>query len=75
MKELYDGIGGSIIGYAVAVKVDADSAGGDGWYWYERVHTSVCADATGVALCASCHVGADSSFAPTSRDFAFTVVP
>lgn len=74
VKELYDRVGGAIIGYALAVKLEA-GAGGDGWYWYERMDTTLYADGTGVALCTGCHVGADSSFAPTSRDYVFTVVP
>lgn len=75
VKELYDSVGGSLIGYAVAVKEDAESAGGTGWYWYERSRTSVYADGPGVAICTGCHGTADTSFAPTSRDYVFTVAP
>jgi len=73
VKELYDD-SASLVGYAVGVKVKAESAGGDGWYWYERVpldsaapHDSrgVVADGLGSSgaaqsICVSCHAGAGS---------------
>lgn len=67
IKELYDG--GTLTGWAVAVKTDADSAGGDGWYWYEVLDTAPgtepIADGNGVGLCAGCHEdGADFIFSP-----------
>lgn len=56
IKELY-GDGGSVIGWAVEVKLQADSAGGDGWYWYEIFQDSVYADGTGEGICTGCHGG------------------
>lgn len=56
IKELY-GDGGTVIGWAVEVKLQADSAGGDGWYWYERFQDSVYADGTGEGICTGCHSG------------------
>ncbi|MCX4243563.1 hypothetical protein [Paraliomyxa miuraensis] len=56
VKELYDA-GGSLVGWAVMVKIQPDSASGDGWYWYEVVDTTVYADGTGEALCTGCHNG------------------
>ncbi|MEX1363752.1 MAG: hypothetical protein AB1Z98_11530 [Nannocystaceae bacterium] len=56
VKELY-GPGNTIRGWAVMVKVQADSAGGDGWYWYEIYDDSVLADGTGLGVCTGCHGG------------------
>jgi hypothetical protein len=86
VKELWDKMGGKIIGYAVYVKTAADSAGGANWYWYEDNPTlqmpggPVVADGFGTSgnpkdICVSCHVKAGSSFAATARDFVFTQVP
>jgi hypothetical protein len=57
VKELYGGGTDTRIGYAVMVKLAPDSAGGDGWYWYERLGATVYADGTGVGLCTGCHGG------------------
>lgn len=57
VKELYGGGVDTITGYAVMVKVAPDSAGGEGWYWYERVGGTTYADGTGVGLCSGCHLG------------------
>lgn len=56
VKELYDGAGVRQ-GWAVMVKVQADSAGGDGWYWYETFDGDVFADGTGAGICTGCHSG------------------
>ena len=63
IKELYDR-DGVLDGWAVEVKIDADSnAGGfgGGWYWYEVLSTDPAeppvAAGTGVGLCAGCHSG------------------
>ncbi len=53
VKELYSS--GTLIGWAVMVKTQAQSAGGDGWYWYEKLGNSVEADGNGVGLCTGCH--------------------
>ena len=56
IKELYGG-GGTVLGWSVEIKLQADSAGGGGWYWYERFDTSVYADGTGEGICTGCHGG------------------
>lgn len=70
VKELRRGDDDHIEGYAVYRKVGA-SDGGDGWYWYELIGTSVVADGRGssgrVDLCVGCHANAD-------RDFVYTHV-
>lgn len=65
VKELYSGGVDTITGYAVMVKVAPDSAGGEGWYWYERAGDTIYADATGVGLCSGCHgAGVDYVLTP-----------
>jgi hypothetical protein len=64
IKELFDG--SRIRGYAVMRKLETDSDGGNGWYWYEAFGDDV-AVATAGASCSDCHSRA-------SHDFAFTVV-
>ncbi len=54
VKELY-GSGSELMGWAVMVKVEDDSDGGQGWYWYERFNTSQFANGRGVGLCTGCH--------------------
>lgn len=85
VKELWDKIGGAVIGYAVYVKTNADSANGTNWYWYEdnpmiNPAGGVVADGYGTSgnpkdVCVACHVKAGSGFAATARDFVFTQVP
>jgi hypothetical protein len=85
VKELWDAVGGKVVGYAVYLKTMDDSAAGASWYWYEDSPTfnppnGVVADGLGTAgnpltVCVGCHVHADSMFAPTARDFVFTQVP
>lgn len=80
VKELYASADAKKpIGYAVYLKTKADSAGGDNWYWYERVPLDSHAphDAEGVVadgmgdegpaktVCVSCHVAAGSDPAHT----------
>lgn len=61
VKELYDG--GNLRGWAVSVKIAEDSAGGDGWYWYEVFEPSPDAapatDGTGAGICTGCHGSGD----------------
>lgn len=71
VKELYDDAS-KLVGYAVSVKIGAKSAGGDNWYWYERVPkdsaaphnaSGVVADGLGSAgaaktICVGCHTAA-----------------
>ncbi|MEZ4382342.1 MAG: hypothetical protein R3A79_13405 [Nannocystaceae bacterium] len=56
VKELW-GNGDNIIGWAVEIKVQADSDGGDGWYWYEKINQSEYGGALGLGLCTGCHSG------------------
>jgi hypothetical protein len=58
VKELW-GNGTKLLGWAVFVKTQADSAGGNGFYWYENYSTTDAsnpvADGNGVGLCSGCH--------------------
>ena len=56
VKELW-GNGDQIIGWAVEVKVQADSDGGNGWYWYEKLGQSEYGGELGHGLCTGCHSG------------------
>lgn len=60
IKELYEGDKTTLKGWAVQVKVDEDSAAGQGWYWYEILNTQDGSDpdyaGRGVSLCVNCHV-------------------
>lgn len=56
IKELW-GDGNTRVGWAVEVKVAAESQGGDGWYWYEKIDQTVYGGDVGVALCTNCHGG------------------
>jgi hypothetical protein len=56
--ELY-GKAGKLHGWAVATKADANSAGGQGWYWYEVLSVedgkrTLAAD-RGAPACVECH--------------------
>ncbi|MEJ7601569.1 MAG: hypothetical protein WKG01_26940 [Kofleriaceae bacterium] len=85
VKELHaSAAGGTPIGYAVYLKQEAESAGGAGWYWYERINADVVADGTGAAgpaktVCVGCHMGAGSDPAhtptPGGRDLVYTPIP
>jgi hypothetical protein len=50
---------GELVGWAVMVKTQEDSAGGQGWFWYETTNTSESSDivaaGNGVPLCVGCH--------------------
>ena len=68
--ELY-GKGGALHGWAVGIKTQSDSAGGQGWYWYEVLsvtdgHRTLAAD-RGAPACVACHV--------QGRDFVMTTYP
>ncbi len=58
VKEFYDA-DGERTGWAVSVKTQAESATGQGWYWYEVTSvtdgSSPVAAGNGVALCWGCH--------------------
>ncbi len=78
VKEIYDVVGGKIIGYAVDRKLEAASAAGSGWYWFES-DPFFSADGVGGSAgeggsCTGCHAVAGPGFATTARDFVFTQV-
>jgi len=62
VKELYFG-GDSVQLWAVSVKVEDDSAGGRGWYWWEGEGLS----GVGLRACTSCH--------SRGRDYVWTPFP
>ncbi len=65
VKELYEG--GVVTGYAVEVKVEAESKAGEGWYWYERLNGGrVVADGVGAGLCTGCHSEGGADFIKTT---------
>lgn len=83
VKELWDKIGGNVIGHAVYRKTASDSAGGANWYWFEfnpdidakqPVADGMGDSGAAKSICVGCHVAAGASFASTSRDFVFTQV-
>jgi hypothetical protein len=85
VKELYASADDkSPMGYSVYLKTGADSAGGAGWYWYERIGENVVADGMGdsgkaKSICVGCHMaaGSDPGHTPTAggRDQVYTAVP
>ncbi len=62
VKEMFD-VSGDLQGWAVMVKTSADSARGDGWFWYEVIDTedgsNPVASGNGVGLCTGCHFAGD----------------
>jgi hypothetical protein len=58
VKELYSAAN-QLTGWAVSVKTQAASAGGQGWYWYEVLSTTPgaapVASGNGLGGCANCH--------------------
>ncbi len=69
VKELYNE--GELTGWAVYVKTQAESGGGNGFYWYEVFSTtdagSPAADGMGVQPCTACH--------QAGQDFTLTQYP
>lgn len=69
VKELYAADGTTLEGWAVMIKTQADSAGGDGWYWYESKNltdaTDVIVSANGSSSCTGCHSAGGSDFFKT----------
>lgn len=62
VKELYKADTDELAGWAVAVKTEADSDNGEGWFWVEYMSTQdptqkPVAAGNGVGLCTSCHQG------------------
>lgn len=56
VKELF-GSDSSIQGYSVMLKVQADSANGAGWFFYEVYQGTTFANSAGAGTCAGCHSG------------------
>jgi hypothetical protein len=81
VKEVFDDAS-ALVGYAIGVKIAAESQGGRNWYWYERVQENVVVDGLGDAglaksVCVGCHAGAgsDEQHAVTgSSDFVYLQV-
>lgn len=53
VKELYSR--GELVGWSVMVKVQDDSDGGKGWYWYEGFGASPGYSGRGLPVCIGCH--------------------
>ena len=66
VKELY-GMGEAVRGWAVALKLEAESAAGTHWYWFEYYDGKLVADTRGAPLCAGCHAA--------GQDFVLTAWP
>jgi hypothetical protein len=83
VKELWGHDGAKVIGYAVYIKVQEDSAEGAGWYFYEE-NPELKADGpvaddlgnAGMAstLCVGCHSAAGKDAAHSGHDFVYTQV-
>lgn len=59
VKEIHSG--GGITKYYLEVKIADDSAGGDGWFWYNGIASaSAGSGERGDASCTGCHAGAAS---------------
>ena len=59
-----------VSGWAVAVKTQASSASGDGWYWYETFSAETGVHGIhgqGAAVCVNCH--------DSGKDFVLTPFP
>jgi hypothetical protein len=68
VKEMF-GKNGELQGWAVSVKTQEESDGGNGWFWYEVTSTTdsdaLVANGNGVALCFGCHSASRSDFVLT----------
>jgi hypothetical protein len=70
VKEFFEPSGTARRGWAVLVKNQAASAGGDGFYWYELIGTSPSGtryEGQGSRICTGCHAG--------GRDFVLAPYP
>jgi hypothetical protein len=68
VKELYFS-GSTVRNWAVEIKIQDDSAGGRGWYWWEGVGLQ----GVGLSICTGCHGQNYRSF--VSKDFVLTPFP
>ena len=73
VKEVHTG--GAVTKLYVAVKTQADSAGGQGWYWYDGAPGETGNGSNGRVACVGCHsaAGADANH-PGPGDFVYTSV-
>ncbi len=71
VKEMYSK-DGELQGFAVSLKTQEDSDGGNGWFWYEVTSltdsNAIVANGNGVPLCYGCH-------AASRKDFILTGYP
>lgn len=77
VKELYDTVGGPIVGYAYYAKIQADTAEGKGWYYFEEKPIGMTiADGVGAMGCIKCHsqAGVDDAHlkAGGAHDYVYT---
>lgn len=68
VKELYFDADDVIDEWAVEIKLEEDSAGGDNWYWYEGG-----LNGRGLGICTNCHGGDFRDY--RSKDFILTRFP
>ncbi len=66
VKEIYDADATALKGWAVLHKIAADSAAGDGWYWFESLtkdgSAGVYASGPPAPSCIECHVDSAHDF-------------
>ena len=66
VKELYEADKTTLMGWAVMVKTNAQSNGGQGWYWYEIFSTTDGSnpdfDGNGLVACIGCHATGGTDF-------------
>jgi hypothetical protein len=83
VKELWGKDGKAIVGYAYYLKLQADSAAGKGWYYYEKnpeimmggpVADGVGDSGTPNTVCVACHKAAGSDAMHSGHDFVYTQV-
>jgi hypothetical protein len=72
VKELFNR-DSELVGWAVMVKAQDDSDGGNGWYWYEGFGTSFPYSAFGHPACTGCHSSDQGTL--TSKDFVLSPYP
>jgi len=84
VKELWDMVGGKVMGYAVYLKLANDSAAGANWYYYEDSPAinpmgGVFADGVGTSgnpktVCVGCHMATGIDAMHSGHDFVYTQV-
>lgn len=73
VKELYDSVGGKVIGHAIELHVSAGTTGAS-WFWYEQSGGNEVANGTNVSLCVGCHGLAGSDSKHPGHDFVYSQV-